>query len=101
MTVKQGEDINQRFILLNDSIKILSNLVVQKKSEVSVLTGEKQKLDSTISLSLNNLIISEKEIKRLNDIIKKKDEFLQNERKNWAGWMFFSFMVTVLVGALK
>lgn len=101
MTVKQGEDINKTFSVLKDSINKLNTNFVKTNNELLLVKDNSLKLDSTLQLTSNNLLISENEIKRLNTVIKKNDSFYWQEKRNWAGWMFFSFMVTVLVGALK
>lgn len=101
MTVKQGEDINKTFSVLKDSINKLNTNFIKTNNELLLVKDNSLKLDSTLQLTSNNLLISENEIKRLNTVIKKNDSFYWQEKRNWAGWMFFSFMVTVLVGALK
>lgn len=101
MTLKQGQEINQKFSSLNDSISSLNNLLNQKKSEVVGLNVEKQKLDTSLVLFKDKLSVSEKEIIVLNEQLKKNEKFYKSERTKWAGWMFFSFMVTVILGALK
>jgi len=101
MTVKQGEDINKTFSVLKDSINKLNTNFVKTNNELLLVKDNSLKLDSTLQLTSNNLLTSESEIKRLNDLIKKNDSLYWHEKKTWAGWMFFSFMVTVLVGALK
>lgn len=101
MTLKQGEEINKKFSSLNDSIRVLNNSITQSKSEVVVLNAQKLKVDSSLILASDKLFVSEKEIKRLNDALKLQDKKQWVERKNWAGWMFFSFAITVMVASLK
>jgi len=101
MTVKQGEDINKTFSVLKDSINILNTNSIKANNELLSAKDKNIKLDSTLQLASNSLLTSENEIKRLNALIKKNESYYWQEKRTWAGWMFFSFMVTVLVGALK
>ena len=101
MTVKQGEDINKTFSVLKDSINILNTNSIKANNELLSAKDKNIKLDSTLQLASNSLLTSENEIKRLNELIKKNESSYWQEKRTWAGWMFFSFMVTVLVGALK
>ena len=101
MTVKQGEDINKTFSVLKDSINILNTNSIKANNELLSTKDKNIKLDSTLQLASNSLLTSENEIKRLNELIKKNESSYWQEKRTWAGWMFFSFMVTVLVGALK
>lgn len=101
MTVKQGEDINKRFVNLNDSISILNASLTKTNDELFSLRDKNIKLDSTLKLATTNVVVSGEEIKRLNGLVKKNESSYWQEKKIWAGWMFFSFVVTVVVGALK
>lgn len=101
MTLKQADDINQTFSNLKDSLKLSDKKNKIILDSISILNNDKNKL-------INNIIISEKNIETKNvelGILQKKlDEQLglyDREKIKWAGWMFFSFVVTVLVGALK
>jgi len=101
MTLKQGDDINKRFISLTDSIKLLNSsltsLELKSKDLDSSLAESKSKLNASLTLN----IISEEEIKRLNKIIEENEKYFVSERRSWAGWMLFSVLVTVVVGAVK
>lgn len=101
MTVKQGQEINETFSVLKDSIGRLNNSLTETSSELFLVKNKSLKLDSTLKVTSNSLLVSEEEIKRLNTLIKKNESSYWQEKRTWAGWMFFSFMVTVLVGALK
>ena len=101
ITKKQGENINKTFSILKDSINRLNINFVKTNNELLSAKDKNLKLDSTLQLAFNNLLISENEIKQLNILLKKNELFYWQEKKTWAGWMFFSVIVTVLVGALK
>ena len=101
MTIKQGQDINQKFMDLNSEIKILKDSISQKNTEVISLTSDKKALNT----SLNSIIVKSQGLEddnvKLRALIEFNEKTHLNERKKWAGWMFFSFMVTVMLGALK
>ena len=61
----------------------------------------KIKTDSTLKTTVDSLTVSESEIKRLNSLIKENESYYWKEKRTWAGWMFFSVVITVLVGAIK
>lgn len=101
MTIKQGQDINQKFVDLTSEIQSLKDSISKKNSEVISLNNDKSNLNN----SLNTIFIKSKDLEseniKLNLLLKKHQELFSNEQKKWAGWMFFSFVVTVMVGALK
>ena len=101
MTIKQGQDINQKFVDLTSEIQSLKDSISKKNSEVISLNNDKSNLNN----SLNTISIKSKDLEneniKLNLLLKKNQELFSNEQKKWAGWMFFSFVVTVMVGALK
>lgn len=101
MTIKQGQDINQKFMDLTTEIQTLKDSISQKKNEVISLNSDKQNL----STSLNSISIKSQGLQDENDklriLIKNNDKFHLKERQKWAGFMFFSFVVTVMLGALK
>lgn len=101
MTIKQGQDINQKFMDLTSEIQSLKDSISKKNSEVISLNNDKSNLNN----SLNTIFIKSKDLEseniKLNLLLKKHQELFSNEQKKWAGWMFFSFVVTVMVGALK
>ena len=101
MTLKQGEEINHKFSNLGDSIQKLNSSIIKNNSDIKVLVQEKQNVNNTLIMTSEKLIVSENEITRLKNelIFQEKDHW--NQKKSWAGWMFFSFMVTIMVAALK
>lgn len=101
MTIKQGQEINQKFSSLNDSITILNKNLSDKKIEINLVEGQKKSLDSTLSTSLNKIFVSDKEIEKLNKTIVDNDNRFWREKKTWVGWMLLSFVTLVLVGSLK
>jgi len=101
MTIKQGQDINQKFIDLNSEIKILKDSISHKNSEVISLTSDKKSLNTSLnSITVKSQGLEDDNVK-LRALIESNEKTYLYERKKWAGFMFFSFMVTVLVGALK
>lgn len=101
MTVKQGDDINNRFISLNDSIKALGNNVKLLSDSISVKKDIITSLDLSLTQTKSQLLVTEEEIKRLNDLIIKNEKTHMSERRSWAGWMLFSIFTIVVVGAMK
>lgn len=99
MTLKQGEDINQRFIVLNDSIKTLNESISDKVVKINLSDLEKSKLDSLLVDKNKIILITEEELKKLRKIMEQRDKLHQQERTQWGLWMFFSFIITVLVGS--
>lgn len=99
MTLKQGEDINQRFIVLNDSIKTLNESISDKVVKLNLSDLEKSKLDSLLVDKNKIILITEEELKKLRKIMEQRDKLHQQERTQWGLWMFFSFIITVLVGS--
>ena len=101
MTIKQGQDINQKFMDLTSEIQTLKDSISKKNTEVISLKSDKTNLNT----SLNTISVKSKELEVDNNnlrlLLEKNEKSLLNERKNWAGWMFFSFAVTVMLGALK
>ena len=108
MTLKQGQEINKKFSFLSDSIKVLNDRFINSKLELKKLSIEKTKLDSNLLLlnqnfmSLqNDLLVSDKEIKRLNKYIIDQDKGFYRERREWAVWMLLSMGLTVLIASGK
>lgn len=101
MTIKQGEEINKKFSSLNDSIQLLNKAISETKIEVATLNIQKQKVNLALDTTSQKLLTSDKEVERLNNMLKAKDKQHWKEKANWGGWMFFSFFVTVMVAALK
>jgi len=101
MTIKQGQDINQKFIDLNSEIKILKDNISQKNSEVISLTSDKKSLNTSLnSITVKSQGLEDDNVK-LRALIESNEKTYLYERKKWAGFMFFSFVVTVMLGALK
>ena len=101
MTIKQGQDINQKFMDLNSEIKILKDSISQKNTEVISLTSDKKALNTSLnSITVKSQGLEDDNVK-LRALIESNEKIHLNERKKWVGWMFFSFMVTVMLGALK
>ena len=101
MTLKQGENINKQFSDLNDSIITLNKQLLFTNSSIKTLEVQKIELNKNIVDVNDSLSSSNNQIKRLNTLLTKREREFWNEKKNWAGWMFFSFFVTVMVSALK
>lgn len=101
MTLKQGEEINNKFSSLNDSINRLNINSSKLTEELISVRSMKIKSDSTLKITVDNLTVTESEISRLNGLIKKNESYYWKEKRTWAGWMFFSVAVTVMVAALK
>lgn len=101
MTLKQGIEINQKFSSLGDSINTLNRIILDTKSDVATLSVEKQKIDLTLGVTSQKLTASDKEIERLNALLKTRERQFWKEKQSWGGWMFFSVAVTVMVAALK
>jgi hypothetical protein len=106
MTLKQGQEINNKFSFLSDSIKNLNEKYSFSKSELGKLSIEKQKVDSNLLISNKNLLMyqsnwytSEKEIKKLSQYIIDQDKSFWRERREWGVWMVLSMVVTVLVAS--
>lgn len=101
MTLKQGEEINNKFSILSDSIGGLNANVFKLREELAFAKVKKIESDITLKNTADSLVVSEDKIKMLNDLIKKNESYYWKEKRTWAGWMFFSVVVTVLVGAIK
>lgn len=103
MTIKQGEDINKTFSVLNDSIKRIN-----EKFDLYMLENGKrfQKVYNDYNFELNNHKVvrleadkSKMEINRLNLLLETNDKEHWKEKRQWAGWMMFSFFITVFIAA--
>lgn len=101
MTLKQGEEINKKFSTLNDSILLLNKQISLSSDSLKSTVNQKVKLSFDLSQTTDSLNFSNLEVKRLNQLLIKKEKEFWNEKKNWAGWMFFSVAITVMVAALK
>ena len=101
MTIKQGQDINQKFMDLTSEIKSLKDSISKKDSEVISLKSE----NNSLNTSLNSITVKSQGLEdnngKLKIIIEDNEKSHLSERRKWAGWMFFSFVVTVMLGALK
>lgn len=103
MTIKQGEDINKTFSVLNDSIKRIN-----EKFDLYMLENGKrfQKVYNDYNFELNNHKVvrleadkSKMEINRLNLLLENNEKEHFREKRGWATWMMFSFFVTVFIAA--
>lgn len=101
MTIKQAEEINKKFLDLRDSISSLDKTVSINKVEIDSLKVEKQKIDSSLTLTFEKLSISDKKIENLDTLVKDEDKRHWREKRQWAGWMIFSFLTTVGVFLLN
>lgn len=101
MTLKQGEEINNKFSSLNDSINKLNINSSKLTEELVSAKSMKIKSDSTLKIAVDNLTVSESEVKKLNDLIKEKESYYRKEKRTWTGWMLCSVVITVLVAAIK
>ena len=104
MTLKQGQEINKKFSYLSDSIKNLNNSFQNTKLELNKIHIEKLKSDSNLLLvnknfmaAQENLLVSEKEIKRLNQYIINQDKSFYRERREWAVFGFLSMALMLLL----
>lgn len=97
MTLNQGQEINNKFSSLNDSLKVLNKSLLENKSKVNNLKIEKQKLDSILWITSYRLDASDKEIKKMNDFFREREKSYWRERREWGIWMVFSTIVTAVV----
>lgn len=95
MTLKQAEDINKKFSSLNDDILSLKDSVNKTNRNLNLTVSEKNKLDSLLKLNSNKLVMTEEEVKRLNKWIQENDKMYWREKRQWAGWMVFSFVLII------
>lgn len=101
MTIKQGQDINQKFMELTNEIQKLNDSLFQNKNQVINLKSEKETLNSSLGVVTVKSRGLEDENSKLRKMLDDREKLFLNEKKKWAGWMFFSFVVTVMLGALK
>ena len=101
MTLKQADDINKNFSILKDSLKTYDIKNRYLQDTLNVIHVEKNKLSSNIVEQQKNLDIKDVQILLLQSKLSETEKIHQSEKIKWAGWMFLSFVVTVLVGALK
>lgn len=96
MTLKQGEDINKKFSSLNDTINSLKDTVNKTKNVLNLTVSEKNKLDSLFRINQDKLVVSDREVKKLNELLKENQDIQMRERRNWAAWMVFSFILVIV-----
>jgi len=101
MTLKQGNEINNKFSSLNDSLISLNKKLNSTQETITVFQTQNKELNDNLSVSNKNLLNSDLEIKRLNQLLIDREKKFWVEKRNWGGWMFFSFAITVMVAALK
>lgn len=80
---------------------MLNRVILETKSDIATLSIEKQKMNVVLDTTSQKLATSDKEVVRLNNLLKTKEKEHWKEKEAWGGWMFFSVVVTVLVAALK
>lgn len=101
MTIKQGQDINQKFLDMNLDIQKLKDSLSKKNTDFTNLSNEKVRLNSTINdMTLKSLDL-ENENSNLKKNLQDHEDMFLHERRKWAGWMFFSFVITVMLGVFK
>lgn len=101
MTIKQGQDINQKFVDLTSEIQTLKDSISKKNSEVISLKSDNNTLNSSLNLVTVKSNGLEENNNKLKILIEDNEKSHLSERRKWAGFMFFSFVVTVMLGALK
>ena len=101
MTLKQGQDINQKFMDLTNDIQTLRDSLNRRDILFTKLQTEKDTLFQSLSLLSVKTKNIEEENMKLKILLADRENTYEYEKKKWAGWMFFSAMMTVLVGALK
>jgi hypothetical protein len=101
MTVKQGQEINNKFSYLTDSLKNLNNNLFENKNKYVILKTEKTKIDSILSMTSYKLDLSDKEVKKLNDLIMYRENNHLREKNLWSIWMMFSIVSTLFVLTAK
>lgn len=101
MTVKQGQEINNKFSYLTDSLKNLNNNLFENKNKYVILKTEKTKIDSILSMTSYKLDLSDKEVKKLNDLIMYRENNHLREKNLWGIWMMFSIVSTLFVLTAK
>ena len=101
MTLKQANDINQTFSNLKDSLVLAEKKSKMMSDTIFILSNDKNKLINNLSITEKHIETKNIELDILQSKLKSQEKLYSSEKIKWAGWMFFSFMVTVLVGALK
>jgi hypothetical protein len=101
MTVKQAQEINQKFLDLRDSISSLGKTVDVSKVEIDSLKTEKQKVQIDLNSTSEKLTTTGKQMEVVTMLAQEEDKKHWREKRMWAMWMGLSVAVTVLVGALK
>ena len=86
---------------MNDSLNLLNKKLDFTKETITGFQLQNKELNENLFVSNKNLVNSDLEIKRLNQLLVDREKKFWNEKKTWAGWMFVSFVVTVLVAAIK
>lgn len=94
MTLKQGKDINEKFVELTDKINNLKDSLLDRRLKIDTLNTETSQLREKKELV-------EAENKMLNIKLQEKDKSYWREKRTWSMWMFISFIVTVVIGVIK
>ena len=85
MTLKQGQDINNQFTLLNDSLSTLNELTLTLRKQMASMGARNIQLSTNLNKSINEVGVVSKQV----DIYKGKYEeaentirFLKRDSKN-------------------
>lgn len=99
MTLKQGQEINNKFLSLDDSLKTLNKVLFDNKNKFNNLHLQKMKVDSTLLVTSTKLESADNEIRKMNDYFREREKYMWRERREWGAWMVLSMLVTVLVAS--
>jgi hypothetical protein len=101
MTIKQAQEINQKFLDLRDSINSLDKTITVKRVEIDSLKTEKQKVQVDLNTTSEKLTATDKQMEVVTMLAQEEDKRHWRQKRMWALYMGLSFAVTVIVGALK
>ena len=101
MTIKQGQDINQKFIDMNSDIQKLKDSLIIKNGDVINLSSEKNKLNTSLNTMTIKSFDLENENLKLKKSLQDQEDLFLSERRKWAGFMMLSFVITVMLGVFK
>ena len=101
MTIKQGQDINQKFIDMNSDIQNLKDSLIIKNGDVINLSSEKNKLNTSLNTMTIKSFDLENENLKLKKSLQDQEDLFLSERRKWAGFMMLSFVITVILGVFK
>ena len=86
---------------LTGEITKLNDSLNQSKNKIVILKSEQESLNSSFGVLTIKSRGFEEENTKLKKMLDENEKLHWSERKKWAGWMFFSFAITVMLGALK